>query len=161
MKSEKIDKNKLYILWKLHENSRTTYKQLSKVCKLSPVSCYNQVKELKKTGVIKRFTIEIDPKALGYSLEVFMEIKVSRAIRKRIAQEISKIGGVKKVWEITGESDLLVHGFFINNEELDNFITILVKKFPEIKDIITRVVLHAYEDTNTPWFFRIESIQEK
>jgi len=121
VKSEKIDKNKLHILWKLYENSRATYKQLSKVCKLSTVSCYNKVEELKKTGVIKRFTIEIDSKTLGYSLEVFIEIKVPRAVRKRIAQEISKIGGVKKVWEITGDTDLLVHGFFINNEDLDNF----------------------------------------
>jgi len=92
-----------------------------------------QGRRTEKTGIIRRFTIEIDPKNLGYSLEVFMEIKAPRTVRKRIAQEISKIGGVKKVWEITGDTDLLIHGFFINNEDLDNFITILFKKIPRNK----------------------------
>lgn len=154
MSSEKITKKDLIILWKLYENSRTTYKQLSKACELSIVSCYNRIEEMKKRGILRRFTIEINPRALGYNLEVFIEIRVPRAVRKRVAQEISKIGGVKNVWEITGDTDLLVHGFFIDNEDLDKFISLLIKQFPEITDIITRVVLHEYEDSKRPWFFR-------
>ena len=154
MNNKKIAREELIMLWRLYENSRITYKQLSKACSMSTVSCYNRVKGMKERGIIRRFTIEVNPKALGYNLEVFMEIKVPRAARKRIAQEISKIGGVKKVWEITGDSDLLVHGFFVDNDDLDKFISSLVKQFPEIKDIMTRVVLHEYEDSKKPWFFK-------
>ena len=150
----KIEQDELIILWKLYENSRATYKQLSKECTISTVSCYNKVQSMKERGIIKRFTIEVDPKALGYNLEVFMELKCPRAVRKRIAQETSRIRGVKEVWEITGDSDLLVHAFLLDNEELDKFISLLVKKFPEITDIITRVVLHKYEDSKRPWFFK-------
>ena len=154
MKNEKITREELIILWGLYENSRATYEQLSKTCGISPVSCYNKVKSMKERGIIERFTIEVNPKALGYNLEVFMEIKCPRAIRKKIAQEISKIEGIEEVWEVTGDSDLLVHGFFVNSDDLDRFISLLIKRFPEIIDIMTRVVLHVYKDSKKPWFYR-------
>jgi len=144
----------LYILWELHNNSRITYNQLSKKCNLSIVSCYNKVKELKNNGVIQKFTIEVNPKKLGYNLEVFIELEVLREARKGIAQKVCKMEGVKKVWEITGDTDLLIHAFFTDNEDLDKFISLLVKRFPEIKNIITRVVLQKYEDVEKPWFIR-------
>lgn len=155
----KIERDELIILWKLYENSRATYKQLSKECAISTVSCYNKVQSMKERGIIRRFTIEVDPKALGYNLEVFMELKCPRAARKRVAQEISKIGGVKEVWEVTGDSDLLVHAFFVDNDDLDKFISLLIKKFPEITDIITRMLLHKYEDSKIPWFFKQKNIK--
>lgn len=160
LNNKKIARDELIILWRLYENSRITYRQLSKACGMSIVSCYNKVKSMKERGVIERFTIGIDPKALGYNLEVFMEIKCPRAVRKRIAQEISKIEGVKKVWEITGDSDLLVHVFFVDNDDLDRFISLLIKRFPEITDIITRVVLHKYEDSKRPWFLKSQDLNK-
>ncbi len=144
----------LVILWQLYQNSRTTYKKLSKMCNVSIVSCHNKVKYMEKNNIITRFTIEVNPKALGYNLEVFIEIRIPRMIRKRVAEEISKMGGVDKVWEITGDTDLLIHGFFKDNDDLDKFISRLIKQFPEIADIITRVVLHKYEDSKRPWFFK-------
>ncbi|RLF78535.1 hypothetical protein DRN39_00795, partial [Thermococci archaeon] len=150
----------LYILWELYSNSRITYKQLSKKCNLSIVSCYNKVKELKNSGIIQKFTIEVNPKKLGYNLEVFIELEVLRESRKEVAQKICKMGKVKEVWEITGDTDLLIHAFFTDNEDLDDFISFLVKEFPQIKNIITRVILHKYEEAEKPWFIEILNSSE-
>lgn len=48
---------------------------------------------------------------------------MSKGNTKKIAQEISKIEGIEEVWEVTGDSDLLVHGFFVNSDDLDRFIS--------------------------------------
>jgi len=145
--------NELYlrILKELYKNSRTTYKELGKKCNTTSVTCYNKVREIIENGVIKRFTIDVDHKQLGYELEVLLELKVKRGLPRPVALKIHKLPHVEDVWEITGDTDLIVRAYFKDVDELNDFLHLLGNNYPEIENVITHVVLGSYKNPE-PWF---------
>lgn len=139
------------ILRKLYINSRTTYKELGKQCGTSSVTCYNKVQEMVENGIIKRFTIDVDHKQLGYELEVLLELKVKRGLPRPVALKMYKLPHVEDVWEITGDTDLIVRAYFKNVDELNDFLHMLGNNYPEIENVITHVVLGSYKNPEA-WF---------
>jgi len=146
MKNVKLHKLYLKLLKELYENSRETYEKLGKTCGVSSVTCYNWTQVMKKEGIIKRFTIDIDYKKLGYNVEVLIEIKAKRSLSQKIAKKISTLPNVTHVWDVTGETDIIIRGFFRNTEELSSFLYNTLQKFPEIERMTTHVVLESYEN---------------
>jgi len=145
--------NELYlrILRELYKHSRVTYKELGKKCDTTSVTCYNKIREMIENGLIKRFTIDVDHKQLGYELEVLLELKVKRGLPRPVALKMYKLPHVEDVWEITGDTDLIVRAYFKNVDELNDFLHMLGNNYPEIENVITHVVLGSYKNPE-PWF---------
>ncbi|KPU62690.1 hypothetical protein EP1X_07480 [Thermococcus sp. EP1] len=145
--------NELYlgILRELYKQSRATYKELGKKCNTTSVTCYNKVQEMVENGIIKRFTIDVDHKQLGYELEVLLELKVKRGLPRPVALKLYKLPHVEDVWEITGDTDLIVRAYFKNVDELNDFLHMLGNNYPEIENVITHVVLGSYKNPEA-WF---------
>ena len=148
MKNFKLHKLHLKVLRELYRNSRETYGKLGKMCGVSSVTCHNWVQAMKREGIIRRFTIDIDYKKLGYSVEALIEIKANRSLSQKIAKKISTLPNVTHVWDITGETDIIVRAFFKNTEELSSFLYNTLQKFPEIERMTTHIVLESYENPN-------------
>lgn len=148
MKNFKLHKLHLKLLRELYRNSRETYEKLGKMCGVSSVTCHNWIQAMRKKGIIKRFTIDIDYKELGYNVEALIEIKAKRSLSQEIAKKISTFPNVTHVWDITGETDIIVRAFFRNTEELNSFLYNMLQKFPEIEKMTTHVVLGSYENPN-------------
>ncbi|USG99082.1 Lrp/AsnC family transcriptional regulator [Thermococcus argininiproducens] len=104
-----------------------------------------------ENGVIKRFTIDVDHKQLGYELEVLLELKVKRGLPRPVALKLYKLPHVEDVWEITGDTDLIVRAYFKNVDELNDFLHMLGNNYPEIENVITHVVLGSYKNPEA-WF---------
>jgi len=145
--------NEVYLqtLRELYKNSRITYKELGKKCATTSVTCYNKVKEMIEKNIIKRFTIDVDHKQLGYELEVLLELKVKRGLPRPVALKLHKLHHVEDVWEITGDTDLIVRAYFKNVDELNDFLHLLGTNYPEIENVVTHVVLGSYKNPE-PWF---------
>lgn len=148
MKNLKLHKLHLKLLRELYTNSRQTYEKLGKICGVSSVTCHNWIRAMKKEGIIKKFTIDINYKKLGYEIEALIEIKAKRSLSQKIAKKISTLPNVEHVWDITGETDIIVRAFFRNTEELSSFLYNLGIKFPEIEKMTTHVVLESYQNPN-------------
>lgn len=146
-----ISKIDLTILRELYKNSRITYKELGKRIGISNVTSYNRVKEILNQDIIRGFTIDVDSKKLGYTIEVLLELKVKRGLPRPVALKLYKLPHVEDVWEITGDTDLIVRAYFKNVDELNDFLHMLGNKYPEIENVITHVVLGSYKNPE-PWF---------
>ena len=66
--NEAIDKVDLKIVNLLQEDSRQSFNRIANKLGISVGTAYNRVKNLKATGVLKSYTILLDPVKLGYSL---------------------------------------------------------------------------------------------
>ena len=86
-----------------------------------------------ENGVIKRFTIDVDHKQPGYGLEVLLELKVKRGLPRPVALKVHKLPHVEDVWEITGDTDLIVRAYFKDVDELNDFLHLLGNNYPEIE----------------------------
>ena len=151
MNKIKLSDLQLKLLRELYLNSRVTYKELGRKCGVSSVTCYNKIQEMIREGIIKDFTVDVDHKKLGYRLEVLLELKVKRGLPRPLALKLYKLPHVEDVWEITGDTDLIVRAYFKDVDELNDFLHMLGNNYPEIENVITHVVLGSYKNLN-PWF---------
>ncbi|MDP8022886.1 MAG: winged helix-turn-helix transcriptional regulator [Nitrososphaeria archaeon] len=101
-----MDEIDLKLLELLKEDGRASYIDLGKQLNLSEAAVRRRVKKLVDDGIIKKFTIEIKERERAMALTL---LSTSPNIPTyEVASNISKIKGVEKVYEITGQYDIAV-----------------------------------------------------
>jgi len=115
MAIDEIDKKIIEIL-KL--DSRIPFLKIAKQIGISEAAVRQRVKKLIETGILKRFTIEVKKEA-----SAIMLISVDPSIPTfKVSVELKKINGVEKIYEVTGESDIVVFLSAGNIDELNSCI---------------------------------------
>ena len=100
-----VDKIDLKILEILKENARTTYVDIGKALGLSEGTVRNRIQALTDSGAIKRFTVEI---SLGVGVRALIMISVDpQKPTLEISDKVLKLPGVEKIYEVTGEYDVV------------------------------------------------------
>src|ERR1044072_4331262 len=74
-KMPNLDKFDIAILKCLQEDARATNVEIAEKVNLSPSPCLRRIRNLEKSGVIRGYRADIDRKAVGLGLAVFVEIK--------------------------------------------------------------------------------------
>ena len=73
MELDDIDRG---LLRMLTENARRTNNSLAEELGIAPSTCLARLNALRSAGVIRRFTLEIDPEVLGHALEALIFVKI-------------------------------------------------------------------------------------
>ncbi len=105
--SEALDKIDHEILAILADDARIGWTELGARVHLSPNAAADRVRRLRRLGVIRRFTIELDQARLGRTLEAVIDVRVSDVAR-------FQTGAVERPevqWMayLTGRTDFQVH----------------------------------------------------
>jgi DNA-binding Lrp family transcriptional regulator len=102
----RIDDIDRKILALLGENGRESFSALGDRIGLSTAATKRRVDRLRQDGAIQRFTAEIAPAALGWTIEAFVELYCEgRVPPDRMAEMVATIPEVVQAWTVTGESD--------------------------------------------------------
>ncbi|ABD07948.1 transcriptional regulator, AsnC family [Rhodopseudomonas palustris HaA2] len=99
------------ILASLQADGRITMQELADKVGLSVSPCHRRVKLLESRGVITRYTAQVDQKAIGLHVSVFISIKLTRQKEEdlaRFARAISKWDEVLECYLMTGNRDYLL-----------------------------------------------------
>ncbi|MEZ0330320.1 MAG: AsnC family transcriptional regulator [Methylophilaceae bacterium] len=99
------------ILSVLQQDARIPITELAEKVGLSVTPCGERVKRLEKEDVILGYHARLDPHALGLSLLVFVELKLSTksgAIFNKFKQEILKLPSVLECHLVSGDFDYLI-----------------------------------------------------
>ena len=102
----RIDGVDRQIIAALAEDGRLGFATLGRRVGLSTAAVKRRVDRLRADGAIQRFTAEIAPAALGWTIEAFVELYCEgRVPPARMAEMVSTIPEVVQAWTVTGESD--------------------------------------------------------
>lgn len=107
-----IDRTDNAILAALQKDGRLSNKELAAKVGLAPSSCHERVRKLTGSGAIRGFHAEIDPAALGYTLEAMISVRLRRHSRDQydtFRAAVLALDEVKAVHHLAGENDFLVH----------------------------------------------------
>jgi DNA-binding Lrp family transcriptional regulator len=97
------------VAW-LSRDARSSYRIIGDAIGLSAPAVKRRVDRLLDSGVIERFSAVIDPRALGWSTECFVELFCEgRTPPGVIATVLSRYPEVVGAYTITGDPDALVH----------------------------------------------------
>lgn len=98
------------IIAALVTDARTTYADIGQEVSLSAPAVKRRVDRLRAQGVIKGFTAVVDPKAVGWATEAFVELYCSgRTTPAQIDLATRRHPEVVGAYTVSGEADALVH----------------------------------------------------
>ena len=106
----------------LIKDSSKNWKQLAELLNVSDTAVRKRVNNLKKEGVIKRFTIEIDPRKLGYELSSFIGFDVDAESYTQTIEEVTDWPEVRSIFQTSLDHDFLMECWFKDNDHLTVFL---------------------------------------
>ena len=89
MISTNLDETDLRILRELGQDGRMTAAELSQRVGLSATPVIRRLRQLESSGVIRGYVALIDEAALGYTMSVFVSVKLDRAAFEEFARLIA------------------------------------------------------------------------
>lgn len=102
-----IDEKDMEILRMLIENSRITYNEIAKKIGLSDVAVIKRIRKLEKEGVIKKYTVIVDPAKLSYKKVSVTGINVEPTHLFKVIEALKNKPYVKYLAITTGDHSLI------------------------------------------------------
>jgi len=127
-----IDNKDKQLLEILQVDGRKSLTELAKAIKLSIDSTYKRIKKLKEKGIVNRFGIFINPKALGYDLVTNIQIKLQNINEEELNRFIAFLKQHKNIIELIttlGDYDLTCVIIAKNTQELEEISINIRQKF--------------------------------
>ncbi|MFC9872360.1 Lrp/AsnC family transcriptional regulator [Nocardia salmonicida] len=108
------------ILAELLVRARASFHEIGSVVGLSAPAVKRRVDKMVASGQITGFTAQVNPAALGWKTEAYVEVyyrdNISPAELRRTLEPIPQVVGV---WTIAGEADALVHVMATDMAEIE------------------------------------------
>jgi len=133
MTDSTVDEIDLKLLAVLKNNSRTSFADLGRAINLSPSATRGRLQKMEAIGLIKKYSVVLDYKILGYDVEAFILIKIFHGKLKSFLNVIKSFPEIVEAHRITG--NLNVH------------LKIVVKNQLHLQKVIDQLLF--YGDTNT------------
>ena len=91
-------------------NARSSYAEIGKVVGLSAPAVKRRVDKLLDSGVLRGFTAVVDPQALGWGTEAFVEVHCRGNVPpSRIRAHLMELTEVAAAYTVSGAADAIVH----------------------------------------------------
>ncbi len=135
MYKDKVDEK---IIGYLKEDARESFVDIGKKLKLSESAVRRRVKNLVDSGTIKKFTLELGEENATSAI-VLVSVD-SATDTSKVSLRLTKLEGVKTVYEITGQYDITTIISAASIAEINNSIDAL-RKIPGVVDTNTVIIL--------------------
>ena len=144
-KKDFVDKVDLKIIELLVQNSRISFRDISKELKIGLATVSRRVKSLEERRIIKQYTTVLDYNKLGKKclLCCFIQINSGSDI-ETLAQQISKFDDVQNICYIAGDFELSIIGNCKDQEEAMKFVSKL-SKLPQVNRIVPHTIFKQYK----------------
>lgn len=116
------------ILEILSLDSRASLKELGQQAGLSSPAVSERLRRLEERGIIRAFTVEIDPAALGYSLQALVRIRPLPGKLHIVQKLIEETPEFTECDKVTGEDCFVVRLFVRSIDQLDSIIDRIADK---------------------------------
>jgi len=113
------------ILITLHRDARMPNSALADAVGIAPSTCHGRVRRLHELGVIRGFYADIDPAAIGLSLQAMIAVTLQANARAKIRsfiQQIRRKPQVMDVYFLAGADDFILHVAARDTDDLRSFV---------------------------------------
>ena len=140
-KIAEIDELDLKILKLLDEDGRLAFMEIAKKLRLSESTIRKRVQALQVKGVIKRFTVEIDPAKIGLNTVAIVGIDVDPPKLLEVAQKLCEFKEIRCVATSTGDHMIMTEIWTMDGRELTRLISEKIGPIEGIKKICPAIIL--------------------
>jgi Lrp/AsnC family transcriptional regulator for asnA, asnC and gidA len=130
------------ILQFIQENSKQTYSEVGRQLGVAHSTIYDRIKKLEKNGIIKKWTIDIDPEQLGMDyITAYMTIYTDPKESEKVAKKLSEAKEVLEVSMSLSEELLILAKVIAGDQDsLHSFIAKNVAPLQGVLRIRTSII---------------------
>lgn len=140
-----IDQLDKQILKRLTEDATISARTIAEELNKSPTTIANRIKKLKETNIIKDQGVVLNSQTLGFEWTVVIEVLVAKGRLVDTEQEIAKLENALAVYDVTGQTDIIVIGKFRNRDELSKFTKKLLA-MEYVERTISHIILNTVKE---------------
>ncbi len=123
MANQKLDKLDKRILRLIAEDARIPFLEVARACNVSGAAIHQRIQKLTKIGILKGSQFIIDPEKIGYETCAYIGLNLRNPESfDKVVTELKKIPEVVECHYTTGDFDLFIKIYAINNHHLLNII---------------------------------------
>ncbi len=142
------------ILRELELDGRISNKDLADIVGIAPSTCHARVRALRESGVIRGFSADVDPRALGRGLQAIIAVRLQAQARARLGTFARDLAGrpeVRDVYLLGGSEDVIAHVQVADSDALRQFVIDHLSTRQEVAHTQTSLVFeHVHQPTSIP-----------
>jgi Lrp/AsnC family transcriptional regulator for asnA, asnC and gidA len=142
---ELLDEKDLKIIEILVKNARTPYVDIAKEVGISDVAIIKRVKRLESLGVIKKYTVVLDPKKLNYNAVSIIGIDVEPQYLYDVINELRNKDYVKYLSLTSGDHSIIAVIWARDNDEMAR-INKEIASITGVKKVCPSLILEVIKD---------------
>ncbi len=135
------------ILSALLDDSDKSAKELAKRFHIHPNTMLSRLRKLKKSGIIRKYTAQLDYVSLGYDFQVMILLRLKEGGTADFAQlgEILEMKELEALYSTTGDWNLLTIWRMKDKQHMNEILAKL-SGCPAISGALSQLVLCTYKD---------------
>jgi len=143
LKTDEVDKK---IVQLLEQDGRRSFNEIAKKLKLSESAIRKRVVALQEKGVIKKFTIQVDPAKLGTSSVSIVGVDVEPTKLLEVAQKLCEVDEIRSVATSTGDHMIMTEIWTKDGRELTKLLSEKIGAIDGVKKICPAMILERFKE---------------
>ena len=147
---DKIDRK---ILAELQRNARASLQEISQAAGLSSTPCWTRMKKLEETGVIERYTVNLNAEALGLGETVMVQVTLdshSDNTLEKFGETLASIPEVVEAYLVSGEYDYLLRIAVKDTKDYERLLREKLYKIKGVRHSKSSFVLRTLKKADLP-----------
>ncbi|WP_457750681.1 HTH-type transcriptional regulator LrpA [Thermococcus sp.] len=136
-----LDERDKIIIEMLTKDARTPFTEIAKVLGISETAVRKRVKALEEAGVIKQYTIVIDPSKLGYNLVSLTGVDTMPEKIFEVAAKLKDFEFVRNVYLTSGDHMIMTEVWAKDGEDLSDIISNKIGKIDGVTKVCPAIIL--------------------
>ncbi len=136
-----LDKVDARVVEALRADGRMSVNELAARTNVSRATAYQRLARLQEAGVIRRFTVELDPRKVGLPIAALVLVSVAQHSWRAVGERLRQLPGVEWLALSTGSSDYVL---LVRAPDIDHLRDVILEglqAIPEIQSTQTLLLL--------------------
>ncbi|TXH35463.1 MAG: Lrp/AsnC family transcriptional regulator [Rhodospirillaceae bacterium] len=129
----------------LKQNAAAKYAELGQQLNLSAPAVFERVKRLRKSGAIRRYTVDVTPAATGFGLGAYILVYLKRRTCEEVFQDLGEFPEIEECHSLAGEASMMLKVRTGTSKDLETLICALWH-VDGIDRTVTMLMLDTYHD---------------
>jgi Lrp/AsnC family transcriptional regulator for asnA, asnC and gidA len=140
----KLDEVDIGLIMYLRDNARCTFDEIANHLGVNIQTAMYRINRLVKNKIIRKFTVSIDPKKIGYNIIASIKVSVLPSYLANVLGKILSFREISWLSEGSKQTELYFYVEFIDQHELRSFIHSKLDALEGIQNVQVSLVLEHY-----------------
>ena len=136
-----VDRLDMEIIELLQADASLSFTEIARRLRLNESTIRKRVLGLQEEGVVKKFTVVVEPSKIGYNTVAIVGVDVDPSKLLEVAQKLCEIKEIRYVATSTGDHMIMVETWTKDGKELSQIISQKIGTIEGVKKICPSIIL--------------------